>query len=62
MLEFLIFKLKLALLFKINKKTNLELCIWDFFWLFLVVPNPYRTVTPKPRYIPNREFCEPLHP
>ena len=29
---------------------------------FLTVPKMNRTVTSKPRYVPNRDFCVPLHP
>ncbi len=33
-----------------------------FLFFFSVVLKSYRTVTPEPRYIPNRDICVPCHP
>ncbi len=46
-------------LFKINEK---RLSIVDFLFFFPVVLKSYRTVTPEPRYVPNRDICVPCHP
>ncbi len=45
-------------LFKINEKNP---SIVDFLF-FSVVPKSYQTVTPEPRYVPNRDICVPRHP
>ncbi len=33
-----------------------------YIFFFPVVPKSYRTVTPEPRYVPNRDICVPFHP